>query len=442
MSEPMLVLLDVQNIYQYPKNKQDYDPTRKNQLVLGDTHGNFMYLMHLLVLHNVILNLTEEAYLQLSAIYLKNVDDITYNDLTTFNQILSKLEFNPNIPVLSLGDDVGDRGNNDYFTLKLIHAINNNPPRSSYKSLLSNHGFEFVQSHDTNNFSGKTLEGPFIASLTNLVKLQEAFPHLEKEVEDLVQRDYKRNLLALSCHIDVTTNEVIIYSHAPIDLHDISDLCEELKQPFNDDSPLELMRTITQVNAEFQRRVQANSIHSLVEFKESSQDDPAFTRLTWNRKWQGLKRTSPHKNMTIRWVHGHDSSCPSIPNSVYNLDVSNVGKTSDEHAGRHAALLAPIASILEAKPKNAPIIRSREADSDIELDEHEAQSQLVHNGIPNAAEKVPSASAIVSAVKEPLLNVRPHTFFNRSNRDKRQAAVTRSNIPSPVKSCNHEGGGD
>src|SRR5579883_2145455 len=104
----------------YPKETKDTDciPHANNEFTIGDLHGNALKLLHFLVRQNVI-NLDEAEYAEFVKLYKKDSKEITKEDLDViFEKILAKMTANPVGTVRLIGDELSDRGANDYFTLK------------------------------------------------------------------------------------------------------------------------------------------------------------------------------------------------------------------------------------------------------------------------------------------------------------------------------------
>jgi len=139
------------NIYKLPDVDMQYSKN-DSEVTIGDLHGNSMKLMFMLIKHGVAKGISDDDYKNLVEIYKKvpskapwhgeEVKELTKKDITEFNQILDKLVFNTEIGVRLIGDELADRGSNDYFTLKILEKLRkNNVP---VEITVSNHSIDFL----------------------------------------------------------------------------------------------------------------------------------------------------------------------------------------------------------------------------------------------------------------------------------------------------------
>ena len=114
------------DIYAYPKVFND----NQGSLTIGDLHGNTIKLLYFLLRHKIIDFRAEcdkqKTYQAFVDLYEQSRDRTLTKPqletiLQTFHQLVDTIEVIDNdILIRLIGDEVADRGNNDYFTLKLL----------------------------------------------------------------------------------------------------------------------------------------------------------------------------------------------------------------------------------------------------------------------------------------------------------------------------------
>lgn len=314
---------------------------RKNhehkELTLGDLHGNFLYFLYLLVFHGVINNMDEDTYNKLRDIY-KAVDvDISRE----FNDILHKIKFNNTIFVRLIGDEVGDRGNNDYFTLKLLEHMHDSG--LEFEILVSNHGFEFIKAYETEGNAPLFIEPSFCKSLLNLWGLMIKNEAMSHEVKRIINRVYKVHLKAISYRFFSLSNTLCLYTHAPAGIVNLRSVADFFKTTWEDYTIEDVIQSLDRINTQFQCLLNQNKVHSLMTIEEiqSSQTiTSSFASIIWNRGIQHLFRPKYFLNLntSMIWVHGHDAFGPRVPHHIYNLDATDLGKSQDSN-GPHLAFI-------------------------------------------------------------------------------------------------------
>lgn len=149
---PKELVEGIENVYQYPTHLA----TCSGSLTVGDLHGNAVKLFHMLFKHQVI---RFKPGLDPNAEYKKLVS--LYEALDTKNwgqnnpeevvreirDFFQKLEVkDPNVLIRLIGNELADRGCNDYMTLKLLEFLNQNKIKTTV--LLSNHGSVFLNAYE------------------------------------------------------------------------------------------------------------------------------------------------------------------------------------------------------------------------------------------------------------------------------------------------------
>lgn len=183
---------------QYPKKNDDEKLTPDKVLTVGDMHGNALKFIYILIRHQV-LDINKSDYEQLIMIYNTPVPKInekkSYPDhafeervkiyaenIKLFNTIINnafeRMDPKKIGQLRLLGDLISDRGQNDYFTLRIIECFAKKEPSIIKEILLSNHDYNaFVEIYNLNN-PHKPTEPWFLEkhaffkqSLLNLIEL-------------------------------------------------------------------------------------------------------------------------------------------------------------------------------------------------------------------------------------------------------------------------------
>ena len=115
-----LIIEEQVDIYKLPTVSEEQRAKKGIEITIGDLHANAMKLMFLLVKHGIATDLTEANYDRLAEIYNTSVEELTKDILTEFNQILDTVTFRSEALVRLIGDELSDRGSNDYFVLKIL----------------------------------------------------------------------------------------------------------------------------------------------------------------------------------------------------------------------------------------------------------------------------------------------------------------------------------
>jgi hypothetical protein len=314
------------DLFTYPDIDTEFPSDKETQLTLGDLHGNALKLIYFLIRQNV-LEITKNDYATLGAIYLKDPKELTKKELDTFCDIVKEAKVNPVGTIRLIGDEVADRGSNDYLTLKVLEKLKLTD--MSVEILLSNHGAEFITAYETkNNFTGFIMYDEFIQSMTGLKILLKRNLVTSREVDNLINDIYKPSLRALSYTVNSDENKITLYSHALIGLRTIKDMAQKLLVKYKDKSIKNLADTINNINSEFQAYIKDNRARidlyheeAIRKTNSSNHLSGAFEITMWNRlvDWVKDDRPSCHNDYAIDFVHGHDLNDKTQDN-IYNLD--------------------------------------------------------------------------------------------------------------------------
>lgn len=318
---------------------------RATRIVLGDIHGNSQYLLNLLIKFGVII-LNKKHYRRLIAIYNKNTDALTAEDLLQFRRTLRYASYNTGLHLLFLGDTLSDRGENDFFTLCIFRRLSiANVP---FTILLSNHDVEFLHCHE---LSVKNSSSPYQSKhikLTQTRSMQQMQQLLELKLcykngkncftvarlNEWVSTHLLKHYRAIDYSLE--NNELTLYTHAPIDVDIIQGIALQLGTAFADETVYALISSIDQINEQASDLIKKNRL--CAEFKGLGTSDnlamdevDPFTRLIWNRARDNLNLSANHHGYQLRFVHGHDR-VDSARNNVISLD-QKVAKNRKNYRG-------------------------------------------------------------------------------------------------------------
>ena len=341
------------DIYQFPD--VCYPAKENTQITIGDLHGNSMKLMFMLVKQGIATNVTKEQYDKLTALYNKNVVDLTKQDIEEFNNIIAGITFNKTAITL-IGDELADRGSNDYFTLKILEKLREQ--QVPVKIIISNHSIEFLQACEkyetTKHFRPPMLMDGHADSLVNLNTLVEKGIVSADEVLKLAQNAYKPNIKAISYSLNADSSEITLYSHSGIGLNIVEGLAKQFNVTYKDSSAVELAKTIDRINQKFQEHVQQGTVHKLCPQEAMYSGYVGYSNLTktplvfaiWNRLYDSkiIKRPENHNGYRLVYVHGHDPKDPEqYKDHVHNLDANNdLGKFMHLNQGTYEVLCTDI----------------------------------------------------------------------------------------------------
>ncbi|MBS0286274.1 MAG: hypothetical protein JSR17_03210 [Proteobacteria bacterium] len=318
------------DIEHFPPIERDYKYDNGAQLTLGDLHGNALKLLYTLVRHGVLTQVSPEDYANFVRLYNKNTDDLSAADLRWFNHFIIKAKVNPNGTLRLIGDDLADRGANDYFTLKILQKLFN---RTNVEILISNHTLEFVHAYErANPYISPNLMFGQAASMERMNILIQKGLLRRQEIDALFAHQYLPNLKLLSYTLDETNNRLAIFSHAPIGIESVQYIAQKLGVTYKDNTMVELAQTIENINTVFTNEyVNKKRVHTLFADGDNlagpENADPKvapFTHLIWNRN-HSVNRPENYKGYKLKFIHGHDYRETTLAHRIYNLD-NHLGK--------------------------------------------------------------------------------------------------------------------
>jgi predicted MPP superfamily phosphohydrolase len=189
-------------------------------------------------------------YQQLVKVYEKDVDDLTEEDITWFNEVINNLTINNPSVIRWIGDTLADRGNNDYFVLKLLEKLKKT---ANVEILISNHDGKFIDAYRKGSTIAEGLGKDDAKSLFNLGILLENGLVKQREVNQLVEEVYKPSLRAISYTIDNSTQppSITLFTHAPVGFETFEEMAKLYQIPYKDDTVEDLANTIDLINEAF-----------------------------------------------------------------------------------------------------------------------------------------------------------------------------------------------
>ena len=301
----MVLVYREADLDKYPQVKKQ----ESKHISLGDLHGNALKLIHILVEEGVV-DLNETQYNSLRDIYDTEVNQLTEERLTTFQTIIEQANINLDKAVTLIGDELADRGNNDYFTLLVLKKLHQS--KVNLNILLSNHSAEFIRDYEKVKFTGFYKLGR--GQGQSLAKMQFLIGKgliIEGEVREIVEQCYIPKAKAISYTLS-PEGDITLFSHAPIGLETVQGLATKFNIPYNDKTPKELIQTIDKINKKVEELFISKQLGVLIDAE--GHPDPhspippgtqPLQRLVWNRVVGEELITETSTGIKVNFVHGH-----------------------------------------------------------------------------------------------------------------------------------------
>lgn len=283
----------------------------RSHLSVGDLHGNALKLIYILIEEDFLqLKNKKRHYRALKNIYKTPVKELTQKQLDRFKRILNAASVNARRSLVLIGDELCDRGTNDYFTLLVFNRLRQG--QVAVEIMLSNHGAEFIYDSERKHFTGESNlfegQGRSLEGLHYLIKKK--LVH-EDEVHSLVAEHYKPMVKAIGYAVSKRGN-ITLYTHAPVGLETVWALARQLRVRYNDRTRKSLIQSIDNINAKVQdlmvHKRLAKKIKKEGIFYDTTKPlflSMPFHRLIWNRKVGDELITKPKGNFKVDFVHGH-----------------------------------------------------------------------------------------------------------------------------------------
>ncbi len=293
---------------------------RITQCTMGDLHANAIKFLYVLI-RNGVLACSPEHYQRALMLYQAS---FTKHTKQQFDTLIDSLEvINSTTLIRLLGDTLADRGNHDWFVLKIFEKLMH--AGVSVRITLSNHDQIFLNVIGLNGESAKaTLPLPdnISRSYLALYRSLEDGIMTKSSVDDLVNQVYLPQLILLD--YSFYNEQLTIFSHAPMDLDTIKELAQQFEVLYEGPCMFGLMRTIEQINKQFKHMISLGLLNQAIGL------NTAVYNAIWMRE-KGLFLARGNQETRdipgLRFVYGHDLGCPkeSLPANIIRLDNS-VGK--------------------------------------------------------------------------------------------------------------------
>ncbi len=334
LTDPETIITTVEDMNLHPRIIKD--PTDAI-LAFGDLHGNAMKAIYLLIGQGVMKLAEVEDYARLMEIYIKPVSKLTIQDLDIFEKIINAATIKKPAMLIIIGDELADRGNNDWLTLLVLQKLNKE--EVPYRIMLSNHGIIAVQSFAQKKRLDQVLGEGQEKSLHNLWTLVEAGKIEIKRLLDIVQVVYLEHLSLVYYKI-TANNELMLFTHAPVGLETVEQLAEVFKVQYDDSSMAALIQCIDKINKKASEAILGHRFtqdyFDTMDFNVS--DEVGLTSLLWARQLQANCKIVPTGgNFTIKGIiHGHiGEGSPLVgPMAIYFHSL-------DTDFGKYPTLLNP-----------------------------------------------------------------------------------------------------
>ncbi|MFA5960147.1 MAG: Dot/Icm T4SS effector Wip [Tatlockia sp.] len=289
----------------------------------GDGAGSIKYKQRLIDNQQKVV---DENRLSLQELDLKDIP-------VKFNAILSKLEtVSEKTLVRLIGDELADRGSNDYYTLKLLGFLHTN--KVNVNIIGSNHSNEFIRAYEQLDYALPEggMDGKQRKSFAGLKLLLDENIVSKEEVTQLVNEAYKPTLKILD--YTLSNDGITLFTHAPVRFDRIERIAARLGVVYDDSTNKALAATIDKINTRFADIVKNNKVQeycsvNLLAGKADAMEPAEVEKfplidIMWNR-WDEKKDTEdarPGKvnNYPVLYVHGHDPYQSKYPH-VVNLDT-------------------------------------------------------------------------------------------------------------------------
>lgn len=251
---------------------------------------------------------------------------------TQLDAILAQLEVDlSNTVVRLIGDELADRGSNDYLTLRLLGFLHDHQVKVNIT--ISNHSNEFIRAYEALDYQNPegAIEGADRHSFAGLKLLLDNNVVSKEEVNQLVNDAYKPSLKIMD--YTLSDNGITLFSHAPIRFDRIKFIAKHMEVVYDDSTKEALGATIDKINTRFERIVKLNKVHEFcatagVDVGHMTPEQVArlpLVDIIWNR-WNEGKDTEDARptqvnNYSIVYVHGHDPY-QSQWGHVLNMDTA------------------------------------------------------------------------------------------------------------------------
>lgn len=326
------------NVLSYPE-KRSFGLGEIRQFNLGDLHGNALKLVYFLISEELA-SCDKQDFESLAKLYQKQPGDVTKEDLKLFCHLIENIKIHPILKggmIRLLGDECCDRGENDYYVLKILEKLTKE--KVPFEILFSNHGYELISCFEKGLMDHisylETVECG--TSLTNLRDFIKQDLISLKEVDHLIKNIYYPKLKLLSCTKEIKDQKTFytLYSHAPIGLKTVRMLACHPYFLMSQDSieSLGLEKVIDKINRQFQSFLQNGLITEKFDHEIHNKTPPdqipnslPIRRCIWSRGFQANDEPI-HQigDVYFSYVHGHDGNGITEPKfSLFVINLDNL----------------------------------------------------------------------------------------------------------------------
>lgn len=289
----------------YPARDLTFHPV--NHLAFGDLHGNALKFIFLLLRTGIMELKDSKDYRHLNVIY--HAHSLNDQQINEFIEILDNAAINNQKHLTLIGDELCDRGNNDWLTLLIFERLNK--AKLSFDVVLSNHSLGFIEYYESGTkHILSNYDSQFIASLEGLKTLIAKKIVTKEALEERVQNDYIPLVKAISYTYAPESisapNKLTIYTHAPSSLRIIAYLAEVLRLTYDHTTPESLMRSIDDINFKITTLLKNKSLAR--EIKQNNALYKAMDYLVFHRDFIPQDHCIPRNaevKYDVKFVHGH-----------------------------------------------------------------------------------------------------------------------------------------
>tara|TARA_R110002110_G_scaffold415719_1_gene654214 strand:- start:52313 stop:55492 length:3180 start_codon:yes stop_codon:yes gene_type:complete len=258
-------------------------------------------------------------------------------NISAFDALLDKIDVRDNTALVRLiGDELADRGSNDYYTLKILERLNEKGV--NFNINVSNHSNEFIMSYERRNAASAEADAS-IGEKTVVSKKQGiSLGRLEYllsngivqqgDLDRIIENVYKPSLRIID--YSLTDDGISLFTHAPVQFQVIKCLADKVGVVYDDSSKEALAETIEKVNlVVHETYIKENRLSELFAADtHASMEEYPLNHMAWNR-WNDTQendasdlRPSVVNGFSVDYFHGHDDY-QSKKAHVHNLDTES-----------------------------------------------------------------------------------------------------------------------
>ena len=370
---------EIVDIYQYPTRIAEPSPL-PIQLALGDLHANAIKFIYFLIREGV-LTIGRNDFAELVEIYKTPTENLSAEKLAAFNNIIARAKATSSPHhIIFIGDDLADRGMNDYFILKIYEKLSLS--NINFEVLISNHTSQFLNQffHGLENENQTLYINKYASFGTSLSNLQTLIVEKKIDSNEIFHILHSHYLPKLTLWVlDFSTSPegklfFNIYSHAPVDIVKITNVGKYFGIEIPSNQLLDLYTAMSSISMAFKNNMfKENGYNSL--FLGSLNTNDVIGELT-NDRYEDLRHINELFPYLILNIHGHVGTESFQHNGAFNwfyvnLD-SNLGKKINSNQGEYVVLTNNFNySSPQLMPAATPseLLNSQDSQSDNEADQ-------------------------------------------------------------------------